>query len=188
MQTIYFGGGCFWCIETTMRRLKGVESAISGYTGGTTKNPSYEEVCSGTTGHVEVVKVEFDPDIISFDTLLSVFFSVHDPTQINRQGNDVGVQYRSVIFYTSAEQRDQVQAFIKNLEQENLFPEKIVTSVEPLTVFYQAEDYHQDYYNQNPGQSYCNAVIKKPPPRYYYIIFFLIKAGISSSSSSSDFF
>ncbi len=158
-QTIVFGGGCFWCVEAVVQRLKGVESVISGYSGGEKENPSYIAVSSGTTGHAEVVKVEFDPAIISLDTLLSVFFSSHDPTTIDRQGNDVGPQYRSAIYYTSEEQKKEIEKFIQNLEDEKTFSGKIVTEVQPLKNFYPAEEYHQNYYNQNKEQGYCQFVI-----------------------------
>jgi peptide-methionine (S)-S-oxide reductase len=155
----YFGGGCFWCIEAVYKRLKGVVSATSGYSGGEVENPSYEQVCSGKTGHVEMVEVTYDPKLISYNKLLSVFFSVHDPTTPNRQGTDVGEQYRSVIFYTDEEQKEKAQDFIEKLGDEGVFVNPIVTTVEPLEKFYEAEDYHQEYFEKNPKQAYCQLII-----------------------------
>ncbi len=159
-DTATFAGGCFWCIETTMARLKGVDTVISGYTGGHVKNPTYKEVCTGMTGHAEAVQIIYDPAVIDYNTLLTVFFTMHDPTTMNRQGHDVGTQYRSAIYYNSKEQKDSAEAFIKNLEKEEIFSEPIVTEVSPLGAYYNAEDYHQNYYNLNREQnSYCTAVI-----------------------------
>jgi peptide-methionine (S)-S-oxide reductase len=158
-QTAVFGGGCFWCIEAVFNRLTGVKSAVSGYMGGHVDNPSYRQVCNGDTGHVEVVQVTFDPTQISYRDLLEVFFSVHDPTTVNRQGNDVGEQYRSVIFYMNEEQEQQAEETIATLNAAKEFPEPIVTSVEPAAKFYPAEDYHQLYYDNNATQPYCQFVI-----------------------------
>ena len=159
-DTATFAGGCFWCIETTMARLKGVDTVISGYTGGKTKDPTYREVCSGFTGHAEAVQIIYNPDIVDYNTLLTVFFTMHDPTQLNRQGNDVGTQYRSAIFYNSQAQKDSAEAFINKLTIDKVFDNPIVTELQPLGVYYNAEDYHQDYYNQNRLEnSYCTAVI-----------------------------
>ena len=159
-DTATFAGGCFWCIETTMARLKGVDTVISGYTGGKTKDPTYREVCSGFTGHAEAVQIIYNPEIVDYNTLLTVFFTMHDPTQLNRQGNDVGTQYRSAIFYNSQAQKDSAEAFINKLTIEKVFDNPIVTELQPLGVYYNAEDYHQDYYNQNRLEnSYCTAVI-----------------------------
>jgi peptide-methionine (S)-S-oxide reductase len=155
----YFGGGCFWCIEAVFNKIKGVSSAISGYSGGKIANPSYEQVCGGGTGHVETVEVTFDPDVVSYEELLSVFFSVHDPTTMDRQGGDVGEQYRSVVFYADEDQKKQAQSFIKNLKVEEIFSQPIVTIVEPLKKFYKAEDYHQQYYEKHPEGAYCQVVI-----------------------------
>jgi peptide-methionine (S)-S-oxide reductase len=153
-------GGCFWCVETTLNRLKGVDTVISGYTGGLTKSPTYKEICTGLTGHAEAVQVYFHPDIISYETLLTVFFTLHDPTTLNRQGGDVGTQYRSAIFYNNENQKNLAELFIKQLENEGVFNDKIVTEINPLDVFYEAEDYHQNYYNLNREKnSYCTAVI-----------------------------
>jgi len=159
-QTATLAGGCFWCIETTLNRLKGVEAVISGYTGGKIKHPTYREICTGMTGHAEAVQVIYDPNIIDYNTILTVFFTMHDPTTLNRQGADIGTQYRSAIFYANEEQKILSENFIKKLEEEQTFSEPIVTEISPLDVFYPAEDYHQDYYNQNREKnSYCTAVI-----------------------------
>ncbi|NNE27215.1 MAG: peptide-methionine (S)-S-oxide reductase MsrA [Saprospiraceae bacterium] len=159
MQEAYFGGGCFWCLEAVFQRLKGVQSVESGYMGGQIKNPSYKEICSGLTGHAEIVKITFDPSIISFKELLYVFFGTHNPTTLNRQGNDVGTQYRSVIFYTDEEQKLEAQNFMSN-EAQQMWSDHIVTELSPLTDYYPAEKYHQDYYNNNPNQGYCNFIIR----------------------------
>ena len=158
-QTIVFGGGCFWCMEAVFQMLNGVLAVESGYTGGITENPTYEEVCRGKTGHVEVVKVDFSPEKISFEDLLSVFFTTHDPTTKNRQGNDVGEQYRSVIFFTEPEQQAKIEAFIARLKKEEVFSDPILTEVKPLRKFYKAEEYHINYYRNNPGVGYCQLVI-----------------------------
>ena len=153
------GGGCFWCLEAVFEQLKGVYSVESGYSGGEVIDPTYTQVCSGNTGHAEVVRIAFDPDIISFRKLLEVFFYVHDPTTLNRQGNDVGDQYRSIILYTSSEQEKTATELIKELEEQKFFVDPIVTLVEPLKAFYRAEDYHQEYYENNTAQPYCQLVI-----------------------------
>ncbi|MBI4142795.1 peptide-methionine (S)-S-oxide reductase MsrA [Candidatus Uhrbacteria bacterium] len=157
MDTAIFGGGCFWCTEATFGMLRGVVSVTPGYAGGTDPDPSYERVCGGTTGHAEVVRVEYDPTMISYDDLLTVFFATHDPTTRNRQGNDVGTQYRSVILTTTPEQRERAIAFIARLERDGGNP--IVTEVRPLEVFYPAEAYHRRYFEQHPEQAYCQLVI-----------------------------
>ncbi len=159
MATAILGGGCFWCLEAVYNRLAGVTAAESGYMGGSAKNPTYEQVCSGTTGHVEVVRVTFNPQEISFRDLLEVYFAIHDPTTLNRQGNDVGTQYRSVIFYNSEEQREQAEQAIAELAAKKAFPDPIVTALEPATDFYIAEKYHQRYYDNNPNQPYCRLVV-----------------------------
>ncbi len=156
---IIFGGGCFWCMEAVFQMLRGVESVTSGYTGGETKNPTYAAVCSGSTGHTEAVKVVFDPSVIDLKTLLAVFFSTHDPTTPNRQGHDIGTQYRSAIFYTSMEQKKMIEAYIKELTDNKTFSSRIVTEVSPASEFYEAEAYHQNYYKNNSGEGYCQAVI-----------------------------
>jgi peptide-methionine (S)-S-oxide reductase len=157
-----FGGGCFWCTEAVFDELRGVKSVVSGYAGGSTKNPTYEEVCGGRTGHAEVIKIEFDPEEIAFKDLLTVFFATHDPTTLNRQGNDVGTQYRSAIFYADEEQKREAEAFIKELNDSKAFGKPVVTTLEPLGEFYEAEDYHQKYYANNPYQPYCQYMI---PPK-----------------------
>jgi len=152
-------GGCFWCLEAVFNDLRGVEKVVSGYAGGSLPNPSYEQVCRGTTGHAEVVQVVFNPKETSFKELLEVFFTIHDPTTLNRQGADVGTQYRSAIFYHSPEQKEVAEQVIKELEAEQIWDRPIVTEVAPLDVFYPAEGYHQQYYEQNPNQPYCQAVV-----------------------------
>ena len=153
------GGGCFWCLEAVFDDLAGVSSAESGYMGGKVRNPTYREVCSGMTGHVEVVQVSFDPDELSYRELLEVFFTIHDPTTLNRQGNDVGTQYRSVIFYHSDEQRQTAGQVIADLGSKGLWDDPIVTAVEAASTFYKAEDYHQEYFENNPQQPYCQFVV-----------------------------
>ena len=158
-ETATVAGGCFWCLEAVYDLLKGVDEVTSGYAGGTIVNPSYEQVCSGRTGHAEAVQIKFDPSVISFKDLLDVFFTVHDPTTLNRQGYDVGTQYRSAIFYSSPEQKATAEQVIKELTDQKLWDDPIVTQVEPLEVFYPAEDYHQEYFERNPNQPYCRAVV-----------------------------
>jgi len=153
------GGGCFWCLDGIFRDLKGVEKVESGYAGGQTKNPSYREVCAGTTGHAEVVQVTFDPSAISFRDVLGVFFTIHDPTTPNRQGADVGTQYRSVVLYHSDDQRRIAEQVISELTDAKVWDDPIVTQIVPYTTFYPAEQYHQDYFAQNPDQPYCRVVI-----------------------------
>jgi len=152
-------GGCFWCLEAVFQGLKGVERVVSGYAGGSVPNPSYEAVCTGGTGHAEVVQVTFDSGLLGYRDLLDVFFAIHDPTTLNRQGADVGTQYRSAIYYHSPEQERTARAAIAEVEREGIFDAPIVTEVAPFTVFYPAEEYHQDYFRRNPGQGYCRAVI-----------------------------
>lgn len=159
-ESATFGAGCFWCTEAIFQALKGVTRVISGYMGGTTQNPTYEEVCSGNTGHAEVIQVDYDPNVISYEELLLVFFKTHNPTTLNRQGNDVGTQYRSVIFYHNQEQKEKAHTMIDNLTKELVFDSPIVTEVSPVTNFYTAESYHQNYFNQNSGKSYCAFVIQ----------------------------
>ena len=159
IQTIVFAGGCFWCTEAVFKSLKGVMSVQSGYTGGTTANPTYEQICTGTTGHAEVIKIEYDPSQIDAKTLMTVFFATHDPSQLNRQGNDVGTQYRSAIFYTTPAQKEQAEAMIKEIDASSADGGKVVTEVTPLGAFYPAEEYHQDYFARNPDKAYCQIVI-----------------------------
>ena len=153
------GGGCFWCLEAVYDSLRGVESVVSGYAGGHVENPSYRQVCTGKTGHAEVVQISFDPQVVSFRDLLNVFFTIHDPTTRNRQGADVGPQYRSVIFYHSQEQKEVAERAIAELAARALWPAPIVTEVAPLTSYYAAESYHQRYFENNPEQGYCQAII-----------------------------
>jgi len=159
IETATLGGGCFWCVEAAYLGLKGVRSVVSGYAGGSIENPSYRQVCAGTTGHAEVVQVTFDPGLIDFRTVLEVFFTIHDPTTPNRQGADVGTQYRSVIFYHSDAQRETAERLAAELAADGVWPDPIVTEIAPAPVFYPAEEYHQDYYRRNPDQGYCQAVI-----------------------------
>jgi len=158
-ETATLAGGCFWCLEAAFQDLKGVEKVQSGYAGGHVANPSYEQVCTGTTGHAEVVQITFDPTVVSFDDLLHVFFTIHDPTTLNRQGEDVGTQYRSAIFYHTPEQKATAERVIRELEAEKVWDDPVVTELKPLDAFYPAEQYHRDYYRRNPNQGYCRAVI-----------------------------
>jgi methionine-S-sulfoxide reductase len=158
-EVAVFGGGCFWCTEAVFDELRGVQSVVSGYAGGKNKNPTYEQVCMGNTGYAEVIKIEFDPAQISLRDLMTVFFATHDPTTLNRQGNDTGTQYRSAIFYADEKQKEEAAAFIKELDEAKTFKNSIVTTLEPLTEFYAAEDYHQKFYANNPFQPYCQALI-----------------------------
>ena len=159
-DTATFGTGCFWCTEAVFQELKGVLKVTSGYSGGTVKNPSYEEVCSGTTGHAECLQIIYDPKMISFDELLEVFWEAHDPTTLNRQGNDVGTQYRSVIFYHDAEQKKKAEEYKVKLDKSGAYDNPIVTEITPFSRFYAAEDYHQDYYRLHGSQPYCTFVIR----------------------------
>ncbi len=154
-----FGNGCFWCSEAIFEQLEGVIKVEAGYAGGTVKKPSYKEVCSGNTGHAEVIRIEYDPEKISYRELLEVFFSTHDPTTLNRQGADVGTQYRSVIFYHTDAQKKEAEKMIAQLEKEKVFDDKIVTEITPIHNYFVAENYHQDYYNNNKNQGYCRMVI-----------------------------
>ncbi|NIK72531.1 peptide-methionine (S)-S-oxide reductase [Thermonema lapsum] len=160
LEIATFGGGCFWCIEAVFQRLKGVEKVVSGYAGGHKENPTYKEVCSGTTGHAEVCQIYYDPQQITYQELLEVFFTAHDPTTLNRQGADVGTQYRSIILYHNEQQKSIAAHFIQKLEESKIFNSPIVTELKPFTTFYPAEDYHQNYYNNNPTQPYCTFVVK----------------------------
>jgi peptide-methionine (S)-S-oxide reductase len=153
------GGGCFWCLEAAFQNLKGVETVVPGYAGGTTPNPSYEQVCSGSTGHAEVAQIRFDADVINYRTLLEVFFIVHDPTTLNQQGADIGTQYRSVILYHSHNQQIEAEKLVAELDDADRWSAPIVTEIKPLESFYEAEKYHHNYYQQRPTQPYCQAVI-----------------------------
>ncbi len=158
-ETVTLGGGCFWCLEAVFDELKGVQRVESGYSGGAVPKPTYRQVCSGTTGHAEVVQISFDPTVISFRSILEVFFTFHDPTTLNRQGGDVGTQYRSVIFYHSPEQKATAEQVVREFHAKKVWPGQIVTQIVPLGAFYVAEDYHQEYYRLNGNQPYCQAVI-----------------------------
>ena len=154
-----FGGGCFWCLEPVYLDIEGVNKVVSGYSGGPNPNPTYQEICTGRSGHAEVVQITYNPKKISFKELIEVFFVIHDPTTLNRQGNDAGTQYRSVIFYHSMEQKKVSEEIIRFLEGESVFPNPIVTEITELEAFYEAEEYHQNYYAKNPNQGYCRVVI-----------------------------
>ncbi|TGE04560.1 peptide-methionine (S)-S-oxide reductase MsrA [Hymenobacter fodinae] len=160
MEQATFGAGCFWCVEAVFQNLNGVEKVVSGYTGGKIANPTYKEVCSGLTGHAEVIQITYDPAKITFEELLEIFWKTHDPTTLNRQGADTGTQYRSAIFYHNEEQRQLAEAYKQKLNEAHAFPNPIVTEIVPLPTFYAAENYHQDYYNQNGQQPYCQFVVK----------------------------
>ncbi|MEO8637592.1 MAG: peptide-methionine (S)-S-oxide reductase MsrA [Candidatus Taylorbacteria bacterium] len=158
-EVAIFGGGCFWCTEAVFKMLKGVIRVVPGYSGGTKKNPTYDDVSGGKSGHAEVIKIEYDPTKVAFRSLLTVFFGSHDPTSVNRQGNDVGTQYRSVIFYTTPEQKLESEQFIQELNDSNKEGKPIATEITPLDVFYEAENYHKDYYAKNKNQPYCELII-----------------------------
>lgn len=160
LETVTFGAGCFWCVEAQFQMLEGVVKVESGYSGGQVKNPSYKEVCTGNTGHAEVCQVTFDTSKISYEELLYAFWQAHDPTQLNRQGNDIGTQYRSVIFYHSEQQKTLAEEYKKKLNDEKVYSSPVVTEISPFTAFYKAEDYHQNYFNQNGSEPYCQFVVK----------------------------
>ncbi|MEO8232237.1 MAG: peptide-methionine (S)-S-oxide reductase MsrA [Ignavibacteriota bacterium] len=159
LETATFGSGCFWCNEAIFERVKGVSKVVSGYSGGSVDNPTYKEVCNGTTGHAECTQITFDPAVITYDELLEIFWKMHDPTTLNRQGNDVGTQYRSVIFYHNDEQKQKAEYYKKELTEEKIWNKPIVTEITKFEKFYPAEDYHQEYYDNNPNQGYCAYVI-----------------------------
>jgi len=159
LETATLAGGCFWCLEAVYDQVKGVKDVVSGYTGGHVANPTYERVCSGKTGHAEAAQITFDPEQISYRELLEIFFSIHDPTTLNRQGADVGTQYRSAIFYHSEEQRQIAEQLVRELTEQKVFRDPIVTEIVPATTFYPAEDYHQEYFVRNPYQPYCQFVV-----------------------------
>ncbi len=170
MEVATFAGGCFWCTEAVFLEIKGVEKVVSGYIGGKTVNPTYKDICTGETGHAEAIQITFNPNEVAYEDLLEIFFGTHDPTTLNRQGADVGTQYRSEIFYHSETQKTKAENYIQLLEKEKLYDKKIVTKVSSATKFYPAEDYHQNYYNQNSSQGYCQMVIapKLEKLRKYY--------------------
>jgi peptide-methionine (S)-S-oxide reductase len=159
-ETATLGGGCFWCLEAVYQQLRGVEEVVSGYSGGQIDHPTYREVCEGTTGHAEVTQITFDPEVVSFREILEVFFTIHDPTTLNRQGGDVGTQYRSVIFWHSEDQKRVAEEVMAELEREKVWDAPLVTELAPLERFYPAEGYHQEYYQRNPNQAYCRVVIE----------------------------
>ncbi|WP_100658181.1 peptide-methionine (S)-S-oxide reductase MsrA [Alteromonas flava] len=159
LQKATLAGGCFWCLESAFNSIKGVEIAYSGYAGGSTENPTYEQVCSGDTGHAEVIQITYDEEVISYRSLLEIFFALHDPTQLNRQGNDIGTQYRSAVFYHDDTQRQLAEEIIAEINQQGIWPDPVVTEVVPLSNYWQAEDYHQDYFSNNPQNTYCNMVV-----------------------------
>ncbi len=167
LEIATLAGGCFWCLEAVFERMRGVEGVVSGYTGGTVANPSYEAVCSGQTGHAEAVQITYDAQQVTFSELLTVFFSIHDPTTLNRQGNDIGTQYRSAIFYHSQAQRAEAEAMIAELEANGFWRGPIVTQLMPATVFYPAEEYHQHYFARNPGQGYCQFVVAPKVEKFH---------------------
>jgi peptide-methionine (S)-S-oxide reductase len=180
LDTATLGAGCFWCVEAVFQDLKGVKSVKSGYTGGKIKNPTYKEVCSGLTGHAEVAQIIYDPAVISFDELLEVFWQTHDPTTLNRQGADVGTQYRSAVFYHNEEQKKLAEAYKQKLNEAKVFDNPIVTEISPLTEFYVAEDYHQNYYNLNGEQGYCRMVIRPKVEKFKKVFKDKLKEGASA--------
>jgi len=159
LETAVLGGGCFWCLDAAFSRTKGVQRVVTGYAGGNTKDPTYDEVCGGSTGHAEVVEIHFNPSEITYKDILGIFFTIHDPTTLNRQGHDIGTQYRSVIYYLGESQRKTAKEVVMELENEKLYDDPIVTQLLPLDKFYKAEDYHQHYFEKNPEQAYCQIVI-----------------------------
>lgn len=163
------GGGCFWCVEAVFQLVQGVEKVISGYAGGNIKNPTYREVCSGLTGHAEVCQITYEDSIISYDEVLEIFFKTHDPTQLNRQGNDVGTQYRSVIFYHDESQKEKAEYYKEKLQESGIFSQPIVTEISPLPIFYEAEDYHQNYFNNHPTEGYCSYVVRPKVEKFKQI-------------------
>lgn len=170
MEIATFAGGCFWCTEAVFLEVKGVQKVVSGYIGGNTKNPTYQEICTGTTGHAEAIQITYNPAEVAYEDLLEVFFATHDPTTLNRQGADIGTQYRSEIFYHSLVQKEKAEKYISFIEKEKLYDKKVVTKISSATIFYEAEAYHQNYYNQNSSQGYCQMVIapKLEKLRKYY--------------------
>lgn len=180
LEKATLAGGCFWCIETIFNDLKGVEKVESGYSGGQTKNPTYEQVCSGTTGHAEVVQITFDPAVISYAKLLEIFFHIHDPTTLNKQGNDIGTQYRSAIFYHDENQKKTAEKVKDDIGKSGLWDDPIVTEITPFAEFYVAEDYHQNYYNNNQNKPYCSFVIAPKVRKFYKEYKDLLKEGVSN--------
>lgn len=175
MEVAVLAGGCFWCMEAVFVELKGVEKVESGYTGGNLQNPTYEEVCDDKTGHAEAVQITFDPKVISYKQLLQVFFTVHDPTTLNRQGNDAGTQYRSAIFYSDEDQKKMAQEVMKEVKESGIWGKPLVTELRPLTKFYKAEDYHQEYFKKNPLQPYCLMVVGPKVSKFRKMYFEMLK-------------
>ncbi len=178
MEKATFGSGCFWCTEAVFQDLEGVSSVVSGYAGGHIKNPAYREVCEGRTGHAEVVQITYDPTVVSFDTLLEVFWKTHDPTTLNRQGSDVGTQYRSVVFYHNEAQQKTATEYKEKLNASGAFDNPIVTEVSPLDTFYAAEEYHQNYYKNNPEQGYCSFVVRPKVEKFKKVFGDRLKAAV----------
>lgn len=185
MELATFGGGCFWCTEAIFQQLEGVESIVSGYAGGTVESPSYEEICTGQTGHAEVVQIRFDPEEISYEGLLELFFKTHDPTTLNRQGNDVGTQYRSIIFYHTENQQAIAARIKAELEATGAWSKPIVTEIVPFIQFYPAEDHHQDFYRQNPNQGYCLLVIRPKLEKFEKLFAPKIQCKITSRTTKN---
>ncbi len=175
LETATLGGGCFWCTEAVFDSLKGVVDVVSGYSGGHSENPTYTEVCTGSTGHAEVIRVRFDPDEISFREVLQIFFATHDPTTLNRQGNDLGTQYRSAVFYHSEEQKRTAEEVIREITEQEIYDDPIVTEVTEFSSFYPAEDYHQEYFANNPDQPYCSAVVAPKVAKFRKVFFDRLK-------------
>jgi peptide-methionine (S)-S-oxide reductase len=182
LETATLGGGCFWCLEPVFDELEGVQDVIVGYSGGDVPNPSYQLVCKGATGHAEVVQVHFDPEVIRYEEILEVFFSIHDPTTRNRQGADVGPQYRSIIFAHSDEQREAAERVIRGLQASGIWKGPIVTEMRPFSAFYEAEQYHQQYYRKNPGQGYCQLVINPKLAKFRKKYAARLKTGVSAGA------
>ena len=168
MEIAVFGAGCFWCIEAIFSQVEGIKDISVGYTGGHTKSPTYEEICKGNTGHAEVMRLEYDPTIVNYEDLLKIFWETHDPTTLNRQGNDIGTQYRSAIYYSNTEQKKIAENYKKQLEKDKVYINKIVTEISKLGIYYEAENYHQDYYSNNKNQPYCRYVIKPKIEKFKY--------------------
>jgi peptide-methionine (S)-S-oxide reductase len=185
-DTASFGTGCFWCTEAIFQRLNGVIKVISGYSGGSVPNPTYEEVSTGTTGHAECCQIIFDPSVISYDELLEVFWKTHDPTTLNRQGNDVGTQYRSVIFYHSEEQKEKAEHYKTALNDTGAFNKPVITAIEPYKNFYSAEDYHQKYFDYNPGQMYCRLVIAPKVDKFEKIFKTKLKSAVRNGEIANN--
>ncbi|SIT85261.1 peptide-methionine (S)-S-oxide reductase MsrA [Pontibacter indicus] len=179
MEKATFGGGCFWCTEAVFQELAGVQKVESGYAGGHMENPTYKQVTSGTTGHAEVLQITYDPDTISYDELLEVFWSTHDPTTLNRQGNDIGPQYRSIVLYHNDEQREKAERYLKELDASGAYDSPIVTTIEPLQEFYPAEDYHQNYFNTHGHEPYCSFVIRPKVEKFKKVFADKLKPGVA---------